>query len=42
MPFQRLEAVADIAFVPVEGADKFRMATRDPAVRPLVVSSQPA
>jgi hypothetical protein len=40
--FQSPEAMTDAALVPLEGADEFLMATRDPAVRPLVVSSQPA
>ena len=39
---QSPEAMTDVALVPLEGADEFLMAPRDPAVRPLVVSSQPA
>jgi hypothetical protein len=41
-PFQGLEALADIALVPLKGMDKFLVAPRDPALCPLVGSSQPA
>ena len=34
--------MADIALVPLEGADQLLVAARDPPLRPLVVSGQPA
>lgn len=33
--------MADIALISLQGADEFFVATRDSALRPLVVSGQP-
>jgi hypothetical protein len=40
--FQRVEAMAHIALVSLQGAHQFLMAARDPPLCPLVVSGQPA
>jgi len=34
--------MADIALISLEGAHQFLVATRDPALRPLVIGGQPA
>ena len=39
--FQRAEAMAEIALVPVEGAHQCLVAACDPALRPLVIGGQP-
>ena len=40
--FQGAKAMADIALISLKGADQFLVAARDPPLRPLVVSGQPA
>lgn len=40
--FQGVEAMADIALIPLEGTNQCLMAARDPALRPLVIGDQPA
>jgi hypothetical protein len=40
--FQGAEAMADMAFIPLESTDQLLVATRDPALRPLVIGDQPA
>jgi hypothetical protein len=34
--------MADIALVPLKGADQLLVAARDPALRPLVIGGSPA
>ena len=42
MAFQRLQALTDSAFVPLQRVHQLGVTARDHPVRPLVVSSQPS